>query len=622
MKKRIIGFILVIAMLTLTLCSCAYSFEKDDMTKYAAFDFEGFKSALAALEVEDGDFTADETTRQKKVIVTINEKLADSIEKVDANRKKDGAFAADQLIYFCYFASFEKDGETIVFDVSNMKSSAARHFVGACADDNTLYKAVFAALKNQTLSGSDLYQTEASSTVSATAGRTVYVSYIREYQKSTEDGSSATVKETVTLDRVTLPETEDETFAGKLIGQKLASALSDKIEVTDAVLGKVTYSGVKIEFQVQAGKEYTAPYTFYAADSATGKTSVTDIFGKSHDIKGVEVTLHIFPQYVYVVKGLMSEAMTDEQKDALYTQILTSVLGKNISTTSVKCFTDSSYKYTNADNKEITLESVIKNVVDLKSAYDTANKEYTDAADADKEAKKTARDDAQKKLDAAVSALPGEVKKFNTEGKNMVQIFIDDYKTKIYDDLKSSYEKQIKDRLKVAVYNALKEKVQINSTPASAVTQAQERVYQNYKYKYYTGTVSSNSDVKIKDTFASVKAYIMDQYSVKTYEEAEAKMRAEAEKEVKDVVMVYAAAQKYPDITVSSDDVSNYLYNLWINLYINSSGKINMTSDQILKVYGEVNIRCKLTFDKLMDELLKTGTDGKYVNLNYTTKAK
>ena len=40
MKKRIISLILVAVMALLALSGCAYSYEKDDMSKYATFDAE------------------------------------------------------------------------------------------------------------------------------------------------------------------------------------------------------------------------------------------------------------------------------------------------------------------------------------------------------------------------------------------------------------------------------------------------------------------------------------------------------------------------------------------------------------------------------------------------------
>ena len=71
MKKRIISLILVVATLLLTLAGCAYSYAKDDMTKYATFDEGAFFTALNNLVIADGDFGTDETKRQEKVIVDL-----------------------------------------------------------------------------------------------------------------------------------------------------------------------------------------------------------------------------------------------------------------------------------------------------------------------------------------------------------------------------------------------------------------------------------------------------------------------------------------------------------------------------------------------------------------------
>jgi len=67
MKKRIISLILVVVTLALSLVGCAYSYASDDLNKYAKFDAKAFAEALLAIDVEDGDFTADNETRIKKV---------------------------------------------------------------------------------------------------------------------------------------------------------------------------------------------------------------------------------------------------------------------------------------------------------------------------------------------------------------------------------------------------------------------------------------------------------------------------------------------------------------------------------------------------------------------------
>ena len=102
MKKRIISLILVVAMAFLTLTGCAYSYAKDDMSKYATLDTQAFYNALQALGITDGDFGTDEDARKVKV----QDAIAQAILKVtDTNDKKyEGKLDGYDALYFCYYA--------------------------------------------------------------------------------------------------------------------------------------------------------------------------------------------------------------------------------------------------------------------------------------------------------------------------------------------------------------------------------------------------------------------------------------------------------------------------------------------------------------------------------------
>lgn len=591
MKKRIVGLALLISMLMLALCSCAYSYQKDDMSKYADYNKETFLAAMQTLKIEDGEFT--ESAREPKTVLAVNDKLAAAVERTEENRLVSGTFGKDQIIYFCYYA----EGEDGTVYTAKMKSASASNFFAAdVVDGEGLNAAVFAALDGKAYSA--LYVTKTATTDTVEAGKLAFVSYTRSYD---EEGNAKT--ETFTTAPVVIPAAADDTFAGQLIGKSVATTLAEDITV-----GADTYSKVKVDFVVDAGECFDATYTY------TASTSTTTVTGKTVDLKDKELTVHVYPQYVYVVEGYM-ENYADVDSEALYTAILTSVFGKSITTASLPGFTDSAtYKFTDGD-KEVTFKSLVENIVKLKEAYDKANTELTAATDATKAEKQTAFDSAKTALDTAVSELPGKAKQCDAE---MVTLFNTAYRKSIYDSLESKYNTEIKNNLSKAVFAALKENIKVNSAPEKAVKEAAKRIYENLKNTYYTEKVSSSSDVMLKDQYPSVKAYIIEKYGVKTYDEAKEKMNAEATEAVKEVVMVYAAADMIGGITVSSDEISNYLNNLWINLYINSSGKINLSADQLTAMYGEANIRCKIVFDKVMDHFLEKGEDGKYTNLNYT----
>ena len=124
MKKRIISLILVIVMASLTLISCGYSYAKDDMSQYASFEtIDAFKAALKELAIEDGDYTTDPETREKKVIDSIYSELA-SVAKNAGEKKYEGTVGAHDLFYYNYYCTAEIDGKTLTFFASSMKSDS------------------------------------------------------------------------------------------------------------------------------------------------------------------------------------------------------------------------------------------------------------------------------------------------------------------------------------------------------------------------------------------------------------------------------------------------------------------------------------------------------------------
>ncbi len=124
MKKRIIALVLVVVMSVLSLASCgSFNFAKEDLSDYATFNYEEFKKALKALEIEDGDFTTAETTRQAKVTKAIYEKIADAIIAAtkEDDYKKSETLGGGDVLYYVYHA-VDADGN--VYFTSEMKESS------------------------------------------------------------------------------------------------------------------------------------------------------------------------------------------------------------------------------------------------------------------------------------------------------------------------------------------------------------------------------------------------------------------------------------------------------------------------------------------------------------------
>ena len=88
MKKRIISLILVAVMALLTLASCGFNYSNEAMSKYAEFNNTTFKDKIAALTIEDGEFSqADAAKRADMVMDAIWAAIA---AKADTDEKLVG----------------------------------------------------------------------------------------------------------------------------------------------------------------------------------------------------------------------------------------------------------------------------------------------------------------------------------------------------------------------------------------------------------------------------------------------------------------------------------------------------------------------------------------------------
>lgn len=189
---------------------------------------------------------------------------------------------------------------------------------------------------------------------------------------------------------------------------------------------------------------------------------------------------------------------------------------------------------------------------------------------------------------------------------------VEGYKTNVtYKNLESTYNNDVKKKVATYVYDQLKKYAKVTSYPEKAVDEAYDYLIENYKYMFYenktvTGSsVSSSSDSNYKKYNGSFETFLVEyavpedlDVKVSNYDEACAAIKAEAERHVSELIVVYIASQAY-DIILSDDEFealaeedSNYLY------YAES--------------YGENTFRSAYQFNKLLDTLLDpTEEDGK-----------
>ena len=616
MKHRIFALVLALVLIGATLTGCAYNIERDDLSKYASTDLDAFKQKLLGIEIKDsGDYSVAEgaeadALRKQKLLEKIEDALKGAVNtSAEGAKKTEGVFADRQLLSYGYYVTAE-DGK--IYYTSNMKIGSPTTLMIGSVKDDKLVKAIGDALK---ASGKDLkdcvYTTKSGTTDTAEAGKLAFVTYTREYTLNDK-----VEKTTMTLCPVLLPAAADDTFAGKLIGQKLATSLPDSFTVTetvgtgdDAKSVEVTYSGVKIDFVAQSTAAVDVPYTY------DEKKSVTDTAGKTNDLKDVKLTYHIFPMYYYEVAELSAEV------------ILTKIFGEKLATSSLPMFTEKKddayvYKYTE-DGKEVTLYSLIKDISDKKSAVSKAGSDTTK------------KKEAQTALDNALAALWGKVQKCAAEGE-MEKKVVEEYKTKLTDNLKETYEKDILNKIGAKVWALIDASVSVSSYPEKAVKEAKEAIFENLKYTYYTGTETVGSEKKnIRDIYANAKEYIRQKsdYKADTYEASEALMQKAAEKQVAELIKVYLLAEKMGISTkVNKTDMQNFMYSYVARMFGYDSMEaatesmqktIKSFAQQYLSYYDETALRRAIVFDRLMDHIMETG-EGKldFKNLTYKFEEK
>lgn len=318
MKKRIIALILALVMAVLALASCgsAFSFAEEDLSQYATFDLAGFKAALQKIEIEDGDFTTDEATRQKKVQNKIYTALVNAITGTveDGEKLEEGTISERDVVYFCYYTSFEKDGKTYVFSSSEMNESTVAsgstkdsHVVKLAIVDLTdedadeLQKALKTALtgvdvtdaiystvstKNKVVNNGIVFVKDADGKDTSTVdkyedGDTIVISYSREYVvneiKKDSEGNPVIADDTTPEANKVLAKDED--------GNVIKDGENDVYYVTEPVTYKETalYETITLN-----GESENALAKKLAAADATVKVGNNVKFGTKESFEVVD----------------------------------------------------------------------------------------------------------------------------------------------------------------------------------------------------------------------------------------------------------------------------------------------------------------------------------------------
>ena len=646
MKKRIIGLILVVAMLTLSLVSCGYSFAKDDLSAYATFSAENkaaFEEALKKLIIEDGDFTTDSATRENKVLDNIYATLANSADKTD--KKTTGVPGARDLVYYCYYVTADFDGVEAVLFASNMNTSNAVNVQLGTSDLDKVADAVATALKTFDFTDK-AYSTETTGT--ASEGAVVYVSYTYSYKVTGSDGVEKEESGKYVNDRIVVAAAPAEgqtatSLASYLCGKEVNKSL-DKVTITEEGKGEVSYSGIKINW-VSKGEEVTS---FTDVTYADEDKNVTDTNDKSRNLKGKELTYHIYPAHFVSVPEFNATNLVD------------TILGKDIEI-EIICQLLFSEEYAGLDannkddaakiaeriellkpyvtkdgEKDVTLTALIENIAKLQKevteateALDTKETAVTEATSARDKAKDAvdkagdaatnaqkdsltkaeanlttatkARDDAQALLDSKTAEKDAKIATLlgiTVDGVATSDRLVKGYKISTYIYLQRTYNNEIKMNLATEIYYFLTKNIAVSGTPDEAVKMTYDQMIENYEYEFYKEDYDTSKKIsnykQYKGSFKKflIAAVTSDIKTVTTYDEAVAAIKEKAAEYVKPIVQIYVAAKDY-GVVVTDKEFKEYKKNPDNNYSYNEYS------------YGENSVRYAHQFDKLMNYFLE-----------------
>ncbi|MCQ2413883.1 MAG: hypothetical protein MJ082_03685 [Clostridia bacterium] len=598
MKTKIISIVLLLVLIAATFTGCAYNYQKKDLGEFATFNNTGFKAAIDALQIEDEEFSSDETTRQSLIAEEIQTKLASALASKAENKKTSGTMSDRAVVTYCFYNEVTVGTDTYYFNMAKMNASSTSSIV--LTDNETdLDNKIRAAFRGQDLTDKN-YLTKKSGTVEATEKYAI-VTYTLDENK---DGSISTY--TVTNQLVAVAGSSDvfaTALVGKTVGTKFATGTDeDAVIVDDAVANDTkTYKNVTVNYTITSGTEFTVtdvkPYT----ENAT----VTDIYGVTRNVdENSTVTFHLFAIDFTEVPDYA--AMTDDEAAAA---VIFDILGKNIKANAICVFGEDEYKYTDADGKEVTLETVIANLAKKYEALDAAQKAYDGAAEEDKAEKQTALDEAKAALDR--DTVMAEIKQCNAE---MTKLIREGYAEDMYEEAESAYKNKIQEKIVAAVWKKVQANITVASAPKSAVKKAYKNNVASYKYEYYTG---SSDSVANTDKYATFDAYLEKVASsikgstVTGKAAVKEVLMGEAEDQIKEVLQVYVLAKAVNEIfaltgtddelKVTGSDVENYAaYMAQIQYYYTGS---SVSTEAIKEMYGEENIKAYILFDRTMSFL-------------------
>ena len=450
-----------------------------------------------------------------------------------------------------------------------------------------------------------------------------------------------------------VPETK-KSFLEMLVGQKVGTVKDYKVtENIDGEDVEVSYTGIKLHWFVE--KEGAEIGTVKDKTYTATKT-VTDVEGNSVDLKDAELTYHIYPMFYVDV--------TDEDKleaDVILKKLLGTDTDADGSVEdsekgSLEIFTSEEYKLGDATLKVLVEKLIIaynelaKAESELKKAEDKAAKEESEKTEEstpkaqDAEDTTEGEDTTEEKKDAVtlakekvaekqkkVDELVVSVKAATNGEKTVGEVLVDEYKEAVYDNLEAGYKSEIKENLAKAVFELAEKYITYTGKlPRSAVKEAYERIENVHKYNFYqgnykptgsttTGSTSTQKNYSVyKGNYDAYLRVALELPTTATKDECKAKMTEQAEKAVRELILVYTLADYFGDEVALTKEQKQSVKN---NIYVIYMG---IEESDLLHAMQLDNVMNHILEEKEEDDYVEDTEFGKnkvqYVRLSYTFK--
>ena len=407
---------------------------------------------------------------------------------------------------------------------------------------------------------------------------------------------------------------DTKTLLGQLVDKSVGSTTSSitvkNVQIGDKTI-EVKYTNVKVNWIVNSTTEgFTVNYTPYdeeLKEDNSNKKTETNVYGEKITLNKVELTYHIFPIYYLNVEDVNAELIIRE-----FYSTVASTQTKEHEHTDDDHEHETEYVFdtlndTEFKNGDKTLADLVKELVTLYSTLTTKEKTLTDAlkalstaqsnlakdtgtSDSDTASLKTKlqnaetayltakkeADEAQTKVDEMITKILACKKGETTINEGIVK----DYTDYQYDTLETSYKSDIKNKLAKEIITYLNKNVTFkNELPKKAVKNAYNAIMNTYKNDFYEGNYTSSSSSSSTSTSTSTEtnykhyngdfnAYLIDKLAKNgTMNDVKAKIQEQAEKTVKDIIIIYifadAVEEKWDaDITLTKAEKKEIKKNL------------------------------------------------------------